>query len=574
MPAPSQGWDKPSLEDSPFLSARMTTPSSMGEGLRVPGEVPVGSFGADLPASSVRPAKRRDSPGASSATFGTILFSESPDPSPEVDPLVLRDLNLDQVFASLAKGREEYDLVPLFSSPPTLLQTITYRQEVFRDLEREPVRASVEAFAASMRSVRAALGRAHKFHNRLQRARWHLEGAERYCRGVRQLADDLGRARPRSQGLCRLHDYLLVRLRSESFHQLRSETQRVRAQLDEVAYCVLIHGDRVTVSRYSGERDYGSEIEETFGRFPQGTTPDRRFTFHDWDEMNHVEEAIQERVAHLFPQAFGALREYPDRHAEFQDPVLVRFDREVEFYLGFLEMVGRLRSGGLSFCYPEVSDGLKEVEVRETFDLALAEKLRAQRSPVVLNDVRLEGPERIIVVSGPNNGGKTTFARMFGQLHYLARLGCLVPGTAARLFLSDRIFTHFERVERLAEMRGKLMDELVRVHAIVREATDRSVIVLNETFASATVHDALLLGRKVLGEIRDRGALCVYVTFLDELSTLGKETVSVVSTVSPEDPEIRTFKLVRMAADGRAYALAIARKYGLTYENLRSRFGP
>ena len=182
----------------------------------------------------------------------------------------------------------------------------------------------------------------------------------------------------------------------------------------------------------------------------------------------------------LHPEEFAQGAEYCERHREYLDATIARFDREVQFYVAYLELIGRMRSGGLPFCYPHVSTDNNDVAAVETFDIALAHKLVPDDRKVVGNDFHLEEPERIFVVSGPNNGGKTTFARTFGQLHHLAGLGLMVPGREARLFLPDRIYTHFEREEDIETLRGKFEDELIRVHAILEQATPNSVLVMNE----------------------------------------------------------------------------------------------
>ena len=94
---------------------------------------------------------------------------------------------------------------------------------------------------------------------------------------------------------------------------------------------------------------------------------------------------------------------------------------------------------------------------------------------------------------------------------------------------------------------------------------------MNESLASTTAEDALLLGREVIGRLIELGPLAVYVTFIDELSRLDPSVVSIVSTVVPENPAERTFKLIRRPADGRAHATAIAQKYGLTRRSIEER---
>jgi DNA mismatch repair protein MutS len=509
-----------------------------------------------------------------SMSFESILY-ETPGDRPGTETLVMPgffiDLNLDQVIEAAINNKQEYNLRPFFWAPLIRISAIEYRHEVMRELEKPEISQIIGTFAQQMHTMRDYLARSDRLYHQLQRQKWFLDAVDVYCSAISSLVRDLSGADLKSRGFLVFREYLKNYANSATFTSLAEETAKIKADLASVEYCIRIKGRSITVRECESEIDYSAYVAKTFDRFQQGAPRDFLAKFPEPAEMNPVEARILEMVAQLNYDIFKTLADYCENKVNFTDAKIVTFDREVQFYVAYLELINSIKTKGLQFCYPVVSDTDKEISDIEGFDLALANKLLSEDTSIVCNDFYMKGKERIFVVSGPNQGGKTTFARTFGQLHYLAGLGCPVPGKEARLFLFDKMFTHFEKEENVEDLRSKLEDDLFRIHSILREATSRSIIIVNEILTSTTLNDAVFLGKKVMESLSRLDVLCVWVTFVEELASYNEKTVSLISMVAPENPAHRTYKIARRPALGLSYAAAIAEKYSLTYGSLKER---
>ncbi|BBB91154.1 MAG TPA: hypothetical protein PKA28_11360 [Methylomusa anaerophila] len=505
--------------------------------------------------------------------YHSILF-EKPDENlmiaPEA-PAFSIDLNLDQIIDAITAQKQEYNLKSFFYTSLHAVDMIEYRYEIMRELEKKILFEYIKSFAQKMQAMRGQLAQAEKLYYQYQKESWFLDAVEIYCETINSLVDGLALVELEARGFLAFREYLSNYARSESFISLITETKKLQADLSSIKYCLLLKDNSIKVRKYEFEGDYSLEVLETFEKFKQGAVKDYIVNFYESPSMNHIEAKILDFVAQLHSDIFFRLDNYYEKNKDYLDKKISAFDREIQFYIAYLEYIAKFKQVGLKFCYPKISDTCKEVYNYGGFDLALANKLITENSTIVCNDFYLKGKERIFVVSGPNQGGKTTFARVFGQLHYLASIGCPVPGNESGLFLFDRLFTHFEREEDIANLHGKLQDDLVRIYEILSQATTNSIIIMNEIFTSTTLQDAVFLSKKVIGRIIELDMLCVCVTFIDELASLSEQTVSVVSTVASENPAMRTYKVVRKTADGLAHAMSIAEKYRLTYDAIKER---
>ena len=431
-------------------------------------------------------------------TFHSILFdNDNIQKETTEPPAFFTDLNLDQVIDAIAAPKDEYNLKPFFYTSLREVGTIQYRHEIMRDLEDDALMAAIKSFAGKMIIVRRYLGLVEKLEFKYHREGWFLETALVYCNALTELAHDLSVAGIKSRGFLAFREYVKDYVNSHEFQSLLTDAKNVKGGLSGIKYSVIIQIGAFKVRMYADEADYSVEVEKTFEKFKQGAVKDYRSKLYESSGMNHIEAQFLDFVAHLNPDPFAALDQFCTNHSQFMNETIRTFDREIQFYVSYLEFIADIKLKGLDFCYPQVGTN-REVYDYDGFDLALASSLLSTDKQVVCNDFFLKGPERIIVVSGPNQGGKTTFTRTFGQLHYLASLGLPVPGREARLFLFDKIFTHFEREEDISNLRGKLEDDLFRIHKILDSVTPDSLLILNEIFSSTTLDDAIYLSKELM----------------------------------------------------------------------------
>ncbi|MBQ8260151.1 MAG: hypothetical protein IJY97_11395 [Clostridia bacterium] len=248
---------------------------------------------------------------------------------------------------------------------------------------------------------------------------------------------------------------------------------------------------------------------------------------------------------------------------------------EIEFLVKGTALLRTLKEKGCSLCTPEIiADGEVEFKAVGLYNPCVALKIEEE---IVTNDVIFDENARIYVLTGPNRGGKSVITCAVGLAQAMMQLGMFVPAESAKISPADSIMTHFPTGAEDTIEKGRLGEECARLGDIFAKVTKDSLVLLDESLSSTGSYEASYIAAEVLRGLSMTGCRCIFSTHLHELaaeldninaqaSAAGGSPIDTL--VAGIDQGQRSFKIYRAKPDGKSYARDIAKKYGLTYENI------
>ncbi|WP_376796404.1 DNA mismatch repair protein MutS [Thermogemmatispora sp.] len=439
------------------------------------------------------------------------LDSAQPLPSQAAD--LIQDLALETLLGAMARGDRflfEVARRVLLSSLTNDLETVLYRQAVLKDCLRQPalIRSLYQLTIEALESERKATFIFFKDPGLiLMRSVQILEQLLAVLRRLRALADERAETFD-SEGFRELWAMLRREL-SDAY------LERIAQHLRELH---LRHG--VLLSARLGQGNKGRDYTMRRPAAPQGTWFARllglggrtaSYTFHIPERDEAGARALTELRNRGLNQVANALARSTEHILSFFE--LLR--RELAFYVGCLNLAEELTARGLPICFPTVASPEEEQRSFEgLYDPALA---LTQSTPIVANDCQADG-KRLIIITGANRGGKSTFLRSLGLAQLLLQSGMFVPARVFRASLCSGLFTHFRRREDAALRRGKLEEELSRLSAIVDQVRPRALLLLNESLAATNEREGSELARQIVTALVEHGVTVCYVTHLYTLA--------------------------------------------------------
>jgi DNA mismatch repair ATPase MutS len=393
-------------------------------------------------------------------------------------------------------------------SSTTDLETIHYRQNVLYDClvnaqtVRQIYQTAVDAIAGERKNYFGFLNRYPS--GILHRAVDVLQAFVGTLRQLRSIADAHAE-NFESAGFSRFFAMLKEELTDEYFASIEQHLKTLKLREGILISAGLGQGNKASdYVLHKAERRKWNWIKQFVGPRSAYT-----YTIHPRDEAGS--RALGELADQGVNLVANALAQSTDHILSF----FQMLQAELAFYVGCLNLRDRFEEIKQPFCFPvPTAQGSGQHSFAGLYDVCLA--LRMGKA-VVGNSVGMDGKE-LTIVTGANQGGKSTFLRSIGLAQLMMQAGMFVPAESMRCEVRGRLFTHYKREEDTTMESGKLDEELARLSEIVDHITPGSMLLLNESFAATNEREGSEIARQITVALVENGVKVVFVTHLYEFA--------------------------------------------------------
>jgi len=455
------------------------------------------------------------------------------------DAVLTQDLELTTLWNTMAAGDEflfEVAKRAILSSL-TDPDAVVYRQRVLADCLEHPetIRQLYELAIDALENERqvSPLWERSTPDTIVSRSVRVLTLQVEVLRRLRQIAEQQA-GNFRSEGFSRLFAMLREELSDDYLqtveHHLR-ELEFKRGLLESAELAQGNKGRRYIVRKQREQR--------WTERFPFGNrSPGYTFTIPARDENGF--RALDEIRGKGINLVADAVAHSADHVKSFFSMLRI----ELAFYLGCLNLRERLDAKGEPACFPTpLAAGERTLAAEGVYDVCLTLHLPDR---VVGNEVDADG-KSLVMITGANQGGKSTLLRSLGLAHLMMQSGMFVGAQSFRASICAGVFTHYKREEDATMQGGKLDEELARMSEIAGQITANSILLCNESFAATNEREGSEIARQVVRAMLDKQIKIFLVTHMYDLAhgfhAQGLDTALFLRAERQPDGR-RTFKFV------------------------------
>lgn len=427
-------------------------------------------------------------------------------PPPHAEEL-LRDLALSPIISTMAKGDQfiAATVQRVMLASLTDLSQIAYRQAALQDCLRHPdviralYRIPVQAFELKRKRWLGLFGM-HYPSSILSEARAMLVAYFDLLKELRRLADQYGAAF-QSPAFSRFFTMIQQELSDDYLveieHHLRQLSFRDGMLVSGGLRRGNEPGDYVLCKPNQPQKNWLQRLVDP--------TPSYAYTLPPKDE------AGSRILGDLRDRSLNVAADAAAQAATHVESFFKALQRELAFYIGGLNLAERLAELRMPVTFPEpLPLTQRHFACQGLYDLSLA--LTTQQ-PVIGNEIDAAG-KALFVITGANQGGKSTFLRSAGIAQLLMQCGMFVPAISFSANVCSGVFTHYKREEDATMNSGKLDEELARMSAIIDHLQPHALILLNESFAATNEQEGSEIARQIISALLDSQIKVLFVTHL------------------------------------------------------------